>query len=411
MVLELTYGKIPGCHGELLADQSHRGDLSFFLKSDLIDPYTGTWDKELIKDIYWEDDVQHILSIPVEHGKEDFPAWHFDTKGIFSVKFAYHVLEDNRENDQTKQHGATSSMMATDMSLQWPGLWNSKYQPKGKQFLWRLAHNSLPFKLNIKRKGVKDVDTRCSVCNRLDEDGGHCFLKCKIVKKCWQTLNIESVRVKLLEMTSPRDIVHFVLNLKGKEGATVTYLLQRMNTRNDPVQQQGQRKWKPPPPDVIKINIDCAFCVKERKGAWGFVICDSAGQGALAGFGNLPAVHDSLTTEAEACVEALNTSMAVGISQIIVEKDLTNLVVALQSSSFDLAPGGVIFREARRLLELDFALRCIVFVPCTCNRCAHELARLGLARDPDAPIIWNDPLPSFVNSLVDRDFTDPSFGE
>jgi hypothetical protein len=302
-------------------------------------------------------------------------------------------------------------MMATDMSLQWPGLWNSKYQPKGKQFLWRLAHNSLPFKLNIKRKGVKDVDTRCSVCNRLDEDGGHCFLKCKIVKKCWQALNIESVRVKLLEMTSPRDIVHFVLNLKGKEGATVTYLLQRMNTRNDPVQQQGQRKWKPPPPDVIKINIDCAFCVKERKGAWGFVICDSAGQGALAGFGNLPAVHDSLTAEAEACVEALNTSMAVGISQIIVEKDLTNLVVALQSSSFDLAPGGVIFREARRLLELDFALRCIVFVPCTCNRCAHELARLGLARDPDAPIIWNDPLPSFVNSLVDRDFTDPSFGE
>jgi hypothetical protein len=76
-----------------------------------------------------------------------------------------------------------------------------------------------------------------------------------------------------------------------------------------------------------------------------------------------------------------------------------------------MAPGGVIFREARRLLELDFALRGIVFVPRTCNRCTHELACLGLARDPDTPIIWNDPLPSLVNSLVDHDFTDPSFGE
>jgi ribonuclease HI len=114
------------------------------------------------------------------------------------------------------------------------------------------------------------------------------------------------------------------------EAALNSSLLRRMSTRNDPVQQQGQRKWKPPPPDVLKINIDGAFCVKERKGAWGFVICDTAGQGVLVGSGNLSAVHDSLTVEVEACVEALNTSMVVGISQIIVEKDSTNLVVALQ---------------------------------------------------------------------------------
>jgi hypothetical protein len=35
--------------------------------ADLIDPYTGLWDKELIREIFWEEDVKHILAIPI-HG-------------------------------------------------------------------------------------------------------------------------------------------------------------------------------------------------------------------------------------------------------------------------------------------------------------------------------------------------------
>jgi hypothetical protein len=39
--------------------------------SELIDPLTGTWDVELIRDIFWNEDVQHILSIPIKHNMED----------------------------------------------------------------------------------------------------------------------------------------------------------------------------------------------------------------------------------------------------------------------------------------------------------------------------------------------------
>lgn len=66
--------------------------------------------------------MKYILAIPIRQGEEDFPAWHFDTKGIFSVKSAYHVLEDNRENEQIKKHGATSSTTSTDVVLKWPSL-------------------------------------------------------------------------------------------------------------------------------------------------------------------------------------------------------------------------------------------------------------------------------------------------
>lgn len=62
--------------------------------SDLIDPVTGDWDHVVVRDVFWEEDVQHILAIPVQIGREDVIAWHFDKKGPFSVKSAYHTLHD-----------------------------------------------------------------------------------------------------------------------------------------------------------------------------------------------------------------------------------------------------------------------------------------------------------------------------
>ena len=52
--------------------------------SELIDPTTGTWDKQLIIEVFWEEDVARILGIPIKSGMEDLlDNWHFDNKGIF----------------------------------------------------------------------------------------------------------------------------------------------------------------------------------------------------------------------------------------------------------------------------------------------------------------------------------------
>jgi hypothetical protein len=72
-----------------------------------------------------------------------------------------------------------------------------------------------------------------------------------------------------------------------------------------------KKKWLPPPVDVLKINSDRAFIAIEKCGAWGFVIRDSAGQGVLAGSGRLPAVHDAVAAEGEACLAALYAAMAI----------------------------------------------------------------------------------------------------
>lgn len=58
----------------------------------------------------------------------------------------------------------------------WKKLWKLDYPPKVKYFLWRMSHNTLSVKKVLQRRAVK-IETVCSICNRLDDDGGHLFFK------------------------------------------------------------------------------------------------------------------------------------------------------------------------------------------------------------------------------------------
>lgn len=81
---------------------------------------------------------------------------------------------------------------------------------KIKRFLWRLAHNSLALRMNLKRRRMK-VDTKCIVCQRLDEDGAHLFFKCKEAKKLWQVLNLDAVRGELAALQSPIEVLNLLM--------------------------------------------------------------------------------------------------------------------------------------------------------------------------------------------------------
>jgi len=89
------------------------------------------------------------------------------------------------------------------------------------------------------------------------------------------------------------------------------------------------------------------------------------------------------------------------------ETDSTTLVDALQSRSYDFSASGVLFREAKFLMSMNFFRVDVVHVPRSSNRCAHKLARIGLNWDPDRSHVWIDPLPEFVQSLVSHDVIVP----
>lgn len=53
---------------------------------ELIDPHTEQWDVPLLEEMFRDEDVQAIQSIPIHLEMNDDVGWHFDAKGLFSVK-------------------------------------------------------------------------------------------------------------------------------------------------------------------------------------------------------------------------------------------------------------------------------------------------------------------------------------
>jgi hypothetical protein len=47
---------------------------------DLINPITGQWAEDTIRNLFCAEDIKEILSIPIRHGMEDAVAWHLDKK-------------------------------------------------------------------------------------------------------------------------------------------------------------------------------------------------------------------------------------------------------------------------------------------------------------------------------------------
>jgi hypothetical protein len=170
---------------------------------ELIDPTTNQWDEQLVRESFWQIDAEVILSIAIRDDFEDFMAWQFDSKGIFLVKSAYHLYVKDRRDM------IPESSNAADQGLKWEKIWKLTCQPKIKQFIWRLAYNSLPVKRNIKHIGI-ECDTICVCCRCLDEDGAHLFLGCTEVVKVWQELG---------------EVVQQILKLEEKDSTLVCCFL------------------------------------------------------------------------------------------------------------------------------------------------------------------------------------------
>ena len=161
--------------------------------SELINPVTGVWDEQLIRETFWPEDANEILRIPIAENLEDWPAWCFDAKGLFSVKSAYKVVVARRDIVACWD-ASTSGAVRDGSDFERHRIWKLNVPNKVKMFMWHFAHNSLPVRRNLARRGVV-IDMRCPICTRLDEDSGHLFFKCKYAKLCWRMMNMEPIRV------------------------------------------------------------------------------------------------------------------------------------------------------------------------------------------------------------------------
>ncbi|KAE8820840.1 hypothetical protein D1007_01153 [Hordeum vulgare] len=218
---------------------------------ELLDPYTGNWDIELVHDLFWAVDVSLILAIPVKTDIEDDWAWSCDPKGIFSVKSAYKL---QRLIGQREQAGLDMDN-ERQMLLACVG---------PKDFLNRL----LKWEKKQAMTCIALLWTWWTTRNKINAEN--------------MKLNISAVQFQTRRMIN--DFETFCLK----------------TPRERLVQMQ---RWKPPTDDTLKINTDGILLLNERAGGWGFVIRDKAGEAVGSGAGKLNYLQDSLQAEAEACLE------------------------------------------------------------------------------------------------------------
>ncbi|GJN08457.1 hypothetical protein PR202_ga26377 [Eleusine coracana subsp. coracana] len=104
---------------------------------------------------------------------------------------------------------------------------------------------------------------------------------------CWEARNKANAREKKREASE----VAYIARALVSDIDNITPELKKCNSRR-------QKRWNPPPSELLKINIDGAFFEDHKNGGWGFIVRDHDGSAILAGAGKLTVVHDAMCAEA-----------------------------------------------------------------------------------------------------------------
>ncbi|WMV51897.1 hypothetical protein MTR67_045282 [Solanum verrucosum] len=112
----------------------------------------------------------HGIKENADAEEDDVLLWQEDSKGDFSVKFAYKAL--NRTGGQEKD-------------WPWKMIWKPKVPYKVNCFTWLLAKEAVLTHENLNKRGYQ-LASRCYLCGEQAETVNHLFLHCKWTKQLWR---------------------------------------------------------------------------------------------------------------------------------------------------------------------------------------------------------------------------------
>ena len=135
------------------------------------------------------------------------------------------------------------------------------------------------------------------MCNRLDEDGGHLFCKCKWVKQICRELNMQEVRCRLASQESVKMFLSLIWEMEEhmqlrvvtllwqwwlernrvREGerrrsiSELAYVIMvqsdeflKIGSKEHLIQSSTPKRWCKPVGDTLKINIDGSYIAETR---------------------------------------------------------------------------------------------------------------------------------------------------
>jgi ribonuclease HI len=404
--------------------------------SDLINPIDGSWDEDLIGEIFWSIDAHRILQIPLAPNREDFVAWHHNKLGLFSVRSAYYCLWNYKFGRQNRNadisEGANNPV--------WGKLWNLEIPSKIKIFGWRVLHAMIPCRGVLANRHIGNQGG-CPLCLSSCEDIKHLLFTCTRAKEIWDYLGLSNLlenvtgidrsgsvlveeiitrggRVPSLDNIGfaeivliagwyiwweRRQIVHGEkVQSPFRSAMSIRVLaMNYMNAAKKPGEKQKEG-WKKPLEGNLMINVDAAFDEDSGKGATGVVIRDSSGSCIAAMQTFLAHVVDAPMAEAYAFRDGLTLAQQIGVHNFTVQTDCAQVVETMKNGGFSATSSAAIYDDCT-ILWSGFGKVSIEHCNREANQVAHELARVSFTSGNSCT--WVDEPPRFILSKLVNDVT------
>uniref|UniRef100_A0A2N9EFV9 Reverse transcriptase zinc-binding domain-containing protein n=1 Tax=Fagus sylvatica TaxID=28930 RepID=A0A2N9EFV9_FAGSY len=147
-------------------------------------PNSQQWDFALIDHIFQPYDASAIKNIPLSsQASKDRLYWLGSNNGQYSVKTGYRFLVE----DELKTMPSSSS--TEQMNTIRKSVWSLQVPRKIQMFMWRALKDSLPTKLNLKRRHILK-DPVCELCRSTTEDILHMVWRCPQVQAAWNKFRV-----------------------------------------------------------------------------------------------------------------------------------------------------------------------------------------------------------------------------
>ncbi|KAG7533599.1 Reverse transcriptase zinc-binding domain [Arabidopsis thaliana x Arabidopsis arenosa] len=154
----------------------------------LIDMDFKGWNRDVLEEHFFPNDIGHILLQKPVVDREDFYCWENTKSGDYTVKTGY-VLACNVNKAEILQE----ARMQPSLNGLKGKVWALKTAPKIKIFMWRALNGALAVADQFIKRGMA-TDLRCQNCGEETESINHILFSCSLARQVWALSGVPAPR-------------------------------------------------------------------------------------------------------------------------------------------------------------------------------------------------------------------------
>ncbi|KAF5463191.1 hypothetical protein F2P56_019127 [Juglans regia] len=353
--------------------------------SILIDEERHAWKKEMIDEVFKQDEARLICNIPISSSNAvDKLIWGFSNKGVFSVNSIYFSELD------TKKLILGESSSSSQDQIQWHRIWKLCVSGKVESVLHVLWE--CPAAGDVWGDGASPVkkwsgsfadfpSLWSEFLTRLDSDS------LKLISDiCYRLWTRRNQFVFDNQFASPSMVLKSAAaNVELFKEARPAPSIGEENGISNLAEMplfDSRRKWRAPIPSWLKVNLDACFDKIQQNMSIGIVIRDSSGDVQVMLAAPRSFVPSAYIAECYALLRAVSLCQELGFELVEYESDAKNVVDAINSNSSDMSWPGQIIEDIRLIMASHQTWK-LSFIRREGNQAAYVMAKFGLSLESE----------------------------